>query len=144
MMRLMTLVLAAGLASPVLAVEFLTVEVPAVLYDAPSQKGTRLFVIKRNTPVELVVNLEGWIKVRDAEGGLAWIEKKNVSERRSVIVTASRAEVRQRADDSASVVFEAEKNVSLDYVAMAPGGWAEVRHRDGQTGFVQASQVWGF
>lgn len=144
MKRLAILLLAAGLALPALAVEFRTVEVATVLYDAPSQKGTKLFVIKRNTPVEVVVGLEGWIKVRDADGGLAWIEKKSLSERRSLIVTAARAEVRQSASDSAPVVFEAEKNVSLDYLEMAPGGWIKVHHSDGQTGFVRANQVWGF
>lgn len=143
MTRLLALLLAAGLALPVLAVEFRTVEVPAVLYDAPSQKGSKLFVIKRNTPVEAVVSLEGWIKVRDSEGGLAWIEKKNLSDRRSLIVTADRAEVRQSPGDAATLVFEAEKSVSLDYVETLPGGWVKVRHRDGQSGFVRANQVWG-
>lgn len=143
MTRLLALLLAAGLALPALAVEFRTVEVPAVLYDAPSQKGSKLFVIKRNTPVEAVVSLEGWVKVRDSEGGLAWIEKKNLSDRRSLIVTADRAEVRQSPGDAAGLVFEAEKSVSLDYVETMPGGWVKVRHRDGQSGFVRANQVWG-
>jgi SH3-like domain-containing protein len=143
MTRLLALLLAAGFALPALAVEFRTVEMPTVLYDAPSQKGSKLFVIKRHTPVELVVSLEGWIKVRDAEGGLAWIEKKNLSERRSLIVIASRAEVRQSADDASALVFEAEKSVSLDYVETVPGGWVKVHHRDGQGGFVRANQVWG-
>jgi SH3-like domain-containing protein len=143
MTRLLALLFATCLALPALAVEFRTVELPAVLYDAPSQKGTKLFVIKRDTPVETVVSLEGWIKVRDSEGGLAWIEKKNLSDRRSVIVTANRAEVRQSADDAAALVFEAEKSVSLDYAETLPGGWVKVRHRDGQSGFVRANQVWG-
>jgi flagellar basal body rod protein FlgF len=26
---------------------------------------------------------------------------------------------------------------------MAPGGWVRVRHADGATGYVRASQVWG-
>jgi len=142
MTRLLAL-LFAGLALPALAVEFRTVEVPTVLYDAPSQKGAKLFVIKRNTPVEAVVTLEGWVKVRDAEGGLAWLEKKSLSERRSLIVTAARAEVRQSPDETAAVVFEAEKSVALDYVEMVPGGWVKVHHRDGQSGFVRANQVWG-
>ena len=36
-----------------------------------------------------------------------------------------------------------EKNVSLDYLEAAPGGWIKVRHRDGQSGYVRANQVWG-
>jgi len=143
MWRLLGALLAAGLAAPSLAVEFRTVDVPTVLYDAPSQKGGKLFVIRRGTPVELVVNLEGWSKVRDADGGLAWIEAKHLVRRRAVIVTAPRAQARMNPDESASIAFEAVRNVSLGYLETAPGGWVKVRHRDGETGFVRASQVWG-
>ena len=129
---------------PALAIDYRTVEAAAVLYDAPSQRGAKLFVIKRDTPVELVVSLEGWSKVRDADGGLAWIEKKFLAERRTVIVTASRAEIRQKADEASPLVFEADKKVSLDYLETAAGGWIKVRHADGQEGFVRAGQVWGF
>ncbi|MBK1681210.1 SH3 domain-containing protein [Rhodocyclus tenuis] len=128
---------------PAQALEFRSVDTASILYDAPSQKGTRLFVIRRGTPVELVVSLEGWAKVRDADGGLAWIEKKNLVERRTLIVTAARATVRQSADESAPLVFEAEKGVALDFVEAAAAGWARVRHADGQSGFVRANQVWG-
>lgn len=138
------LLFAAVCALPVSAVEMRTVDAPAVLYDAPSQRGVKLFVIKRDTPVEIVVSLEGWAKVRDADGGLAWMEKKYLADRRTVIVTADRAVVRQKADAASPPVFEAEKNVALDYVEAAPGGWIEVRHRDGQTGFVRANQIWGY
>ncbi len=143
MKALLAVLLTAGLASPALAIEYRSVDAAAVLYDAPSQKGSKLFVIRRGTPVELVVNLEGWSKVRDAEGGLAWVEAKHLVQRRTVIVTATRAQVRQGADESAPVAFEVEKNVSLNYLEAAPGGWVKVRHRDGATGFVRANQVWG-
>lgn len=143
MKRLLTLAIVAGLSLPALAIEFRTVDAVTVLYDAPSQRGSKLFVIRRDTPVEVVVNLEGWAKVRDAEGTLAWIEKKFLHERRTVLVTADRAQVRQKAEDSAALVFEADKNVSLDYLETLPGGWVRIRHRDGATGVVRASQIWG-
>jgi SH3-like domain-containing protein len=142
-MKRLLLLIAAGFAVTANAIEFRTVEAATVLYDAPSQRGSKLFVIRRETPVEVVVSLEGWSKVRDAEGGLAWIERKYLSEKRSVIVTADRAEVRQKAEDGSALVFEAEKNVALDYLETAPGGWIKVRHRDGQSGFVRANQIWG-
>ena len=129
---------------PAMAIEFRTVDAATVLYDAPSQRGVKLFVIKRDTPVELVVNLEGWAKVRDAEGSLAWIEKKYLADRRTLIVTTNRAEIRQKAEESSPLVFEADKNVALDFVENLPGGWVKVRHRDGATGFVRVNQVWGF
>lgn len=143
MKRLAFWLLAAGISLPAMAIEFRTVEEATVLYDTPSQKGVKLFVIRRSTPVEVVVSLENLVKVRDADGGLAWIEKKSLSNRRSLIVIADRAEVRQSADAVAHLVFEAEKGVLLDYLETAAGGWIKVRHRDGQSGFVRASQVWG-
>jgi len=135
--------IAAGFSLPATAIEYRTVDAATVLYDAPSQRGSKLFVIRRYTPVEVVVALDGWSKVRDAEGSLAWIERKYLSDKRTVIVTAERAEVRQKADDSSSLVFEAEKNVSLEYLESAPGGWIKVRHLDGQSGFVRGNQIWG-
>ena len=132
------------LATGAYALEFRSVgETGAVMFDAPSQKAKPLFVIERGTPVEVVVSIEGWTKVRDAVGDLAWIEKTALGEKRMLIVTARSAEVRNQADSSAGIAFEAEKDVLLELIESGPAGWAKVRHRDGQSGFVRASQVWG-
>ena len=127
-----------------LAIDYRSVDNVTVLYDAPSNKGKPLFVIHRYTPVEIVVSVEGWAKVRDAEGGMAWIEKKYLSDRRTLLVTADRAQIRQNPDGDAPLVFEAARRVALEWVEAGPAGWIKVRHRDGQTGFVRAAQVWGF
>ena len=42
----------------------------AILYDAPSSRADRLFVASRNYPFEVLVKLDQWTKVRDANGGL--------------------------------------------------------------------------
>ena len=115
----------------------------APVYDAPSAKSKPLFVVLAGTPVELVVSLEGWSKVRDSHGDLVWIEKKHLAEKRNVIVRADRAQVRAAAEDKAALVFEAERDVVLELLEAAPGGWAKVKHRDGQSGFLKAPQVWG-
>ena len=142
-MKRLFFLLACTLTLSAQAIEYRTVETTTVLYDAPSQRGIKQFVIRRDTPVEIVVSLDGWAKIRDSEGTLAWIERKFLAERRSLIVTASRAEIRQANNESSPLVFEAEKNVSLDYLEAAPGGWIKVRHRDRQSGYVRANQVWG-
>lgn len=115
----------------------------AILYDSPSVQGTRLFLADKYYPVEVIVNLDQWAKVRDITGRLFWIEKKNLSNLRMVLVTAARADVRQSADAKAALVFQAERDVALELVEQSAAGWLKVRHRDGQVGFVLASQVWG-
>ena len=135
---------AASFSLPAWAIEYRTVDAATVLYDAPSQRGVKLFVIRRDTPVEIVVSLEGWAKVRDSEGTLAWIERRYLSPKRSVVVKIAQAEVLKKAEDGAERVFAAEQGVALEYQETAAGGWIKVRHRDGQEGYVRAGQVWGF
>jgi|JI8StandDraft_1071087.scaffolds.fasta_scaffold585466_2 SH3-like domain-containing protein len=133
-----------GAAIPALAVDFRSVDVPAaILYDAPSQKGKKLYLIKAQTPVEVVVRLEGWSKVRDAEGTLAWIESRSLAEKRTLVVTTAPAQIRQAAQPDAAVVAELDKWVAVEFVEPAAAGWAKVRHRDGATGYIRSTQVWG-
>ena len=137
----LALIAGAGLAQ---AVDFRSVEAPAaILYDSPSQQGKKLYLIRAQTPVEAVVRLEGWVKVRDAEGTLAWIEAGNLGERRTLIVTVPRAEMRQSDTADAKILTELEKWVIVDFVEPAAPGWVKVHHRDGATGFVRANQIWG-
>ena len=135
--------LACCAAAPAAAYEFRSVgESAAVLYDAPSAKSKKLYVVSRGYPLEVVVAVEGWSKVRDASGELAWIEARSLAAARTVIVKVPLAQVRDRADDGAPVAFQAQQSVILDLLEVA-GAWLHVRHRDGQTGYVRVGQVWG-
>lgn len=145
MIRALVLILfAIGGVAPASALEFRSVsENAAVLYDAPSAKANKLYIVNNGYPVEVVVAVEGWVKVRDVNGDLTWIESKNLTDRHTVMVRVPLAQVRQTADDNAPVVFQAQQNVILDLMEVTSGGWLRVRHRDGQTGFVKVGQVWG-
>lgn len=142
--RIFAALLLSGAASVVWAIDYRSVSVPAaILYDAPSQQGKKLYLIKALTPVDVVVRLDGWLKVRDAEGTLAWIESQNVSERHMLVVTAPVAQVRQFDKPDAPLLVELEKWVAVEFVEPASPGWTKVRHADGAVGYVHATQVWG-
>lgn len=136
---------AAALAAiPAAAAEFRSVAVnAAVLYDAPSAKAKKLYVVNLGYPVEVVVVVEGWSKVRDATGELTWIESKQLSDKRIVMVRQPLAQVREAADDNAPVAFQVQQNVLLELLEVTGAGWLRVRHRDGQSGFIRIAQVWG-
>jgi SH3-like domain-containing protein len=139
--------LAAGLcllALPAAAGEFRVVgENSAVLYDAPSRQATPLFVVTRYYPLELIVELEGWAKVRDHAGVISWVEKRLLSDKRMVVVTAPSVDALQRPEDAAPVSFVAAQNVALELIEPAAAGWLHVRHADGADGFVRATTCWG-
>lgn len=124
--------------------QFLSVgENAAVLYDAPSRQAKALYVVSKHYPVEVIVNLEAWVKVRDHTGALSWVERKLLVEQRTVVVIPPSAEVRVRPEDGAPVAFIAVQNVALEYLGHAPGGWLRVRHADGVEGYLRANLVWG-
>jgi len=139
------LILLLLIASPAVAAgEFRSIaDSAALMYDAPSVKANKLYVASRFYPVEVIVQLDNWIKVRDVAGDLAWVQKKDLSDVRTVVVTVPLADVRQQADDAAPLVFQARQGVALEILELGPGPWVKVRHSDGQTGYVRADQVWG-
>lgn len=125
------------------AIEYRSVAEPAILYDTPSDKGNKLYIIGAGTPVEVVVSLDKWVKVRDPGGALTWIERKSLADKRTLIVTAARAAVRQQPATDAAVVFEAAKDVILESTGTPADGWIKVKHADGASGFVRVTEVWG-
>lgn len=134
------LILPAGLAQ---AIDYRSVALPSILFDTPSDKGKPLFIVAPGTPVEVVVVLEGWIKVRDAGGALTWIKSDALKAQRTLMISTPNAVIRQRPDEAAPVVFEAVKDVVLELVAPPAAGWAQVRHTDGAAGYVRVTEVWG-
>jgi SH3-like domain-containing protein len=117
-------------------------EAAVVLYDAPSVKGRKLYIVSRGYPLEVVVQVEGWVKVRDAAGTLSWAEAKSLDTTRNVLVRTA-ATVRQKPADDAPVAFEAQRDLLLEMLDAANAGWVHVKHRDGATGYVRAADVWG-
>ena len=135
---------ALAVAAPLAAhAEFRSIGEPAVMYDAPSVRASKLYVAGRNLPVEVISTDGAWVKVRDPFGGLSWVERKALAERRTVLVTAAVADVRLRAEDAAPLAFQAQAGVVLEVIEVGPSGWARVRHADGASGYVRITQVWG-
>jgi SH3-like domain-containing protein len=141
----------AGAPTSSLAAEFrATAEQPTTLYDGPSAKARPQFLYGRDVPVEVIVSVEGWAKVRDMSGTIGWVDRKALSDKRTLLVRAPLAEVRAGPDDAAPVVFRAEQNVLLELNEPATSagttanpGWVRVRHRDGQSGYARIAQVFG-
>ena len=136
--------------APAHATEFRTTADATVLYDAPSSKAKPLFVLGRDVPLEVIVPVEAWIKVRDVGGTIGWVERRSLADRHTLVVRVPVADVRTAPDESAPVVFRAEQNVLLELAEPATSaattampGWVGVKHRDGQTGYVRISQVFG-
>ncbi|PKO47364.1 MAG: hypothetical protein CVU29_02860 [Betaproteobacteria bacterium HGW-Betaproteobacteria-22] len=128
------------------ALDFKSVAVTkAVLYDAPSLSAKKMQLLSRSYPVEIVVNLGDWTKVRDAQGGIYWVETKQLSDESMVLVIADLAEIRQQPDATSALIATVEKEVLLEVQdAKLNNGWVKVKHRDGVSGYILIVSIWGF
>jgi hypothetical protein len=138
-----TLLMLLAVSPAVFAFDFVSVAEPAILYDANSLKAKKMFVAARYLPLEQVVELADWVKVRDVSGKLFWIEKRQLSSKRYVIVTVPLTSVRSSPEDNAGVVFKATQQLALEWMGSTGSGWVKVRHADGTMGYVKSVDVWG-
>lgn len=147
-LRPISLCLAAGLlltlAHPAWALEYRSTGRAALLYDAPSTAASKIAIAGSGLPLEVVVDTDVWVKVRDPSGRLAWIEKSALGGAKTVMVTADASVIRQQPHADAEVVFHAERGLLLEIAGEAnPFGWLPVRHADGLAGWLPAHEAWG-
>jgi SH3 domain protein len=141
--RLLALLLFWG-AGAACAVDYVSVsESSAILYDAPSTKAKKLFVVNRYMPFEQIVTLDDWVKVRDRSGGLYWVEKRVLSNKRYVYALLPLVDVRAEPDASSARVFQVRQQIALERLESTGTGWIKVRHQDGNVGYVRSTEVWG-
>ncbi len=136
--------LATSAASETQAAEFKSVGAnPAILYNAPSERGRKIFIAPRGMPVEIILTQNGWSKVRDVTGDLSWVDASALTSKRNVIVTSANIKLHATAEENAAVVATVDKGVLLELLASPAGGWIKLKHRDGPVGFARMTEVWG-
>jgi hypothetical protein len=129
--------------SVALAVDYKSVGAdPAILYDAPTTRGRKLAVAPRGMPLEIVVANPDWVRVRDQSGDLSWIEKRALSDKRTLVATGLAA-AHAGPDEASPVIFRAQPGVVVELIESPSNGFVHVRHRDGMSGWMRLADLWG-
>ena len=143
-MRLLITGLLLALAHPASALEYRSTGRIALLYDAPSTVAEKVAIAGSGLPLEIVVDTETWVKVRDHSGRLAWIEKSALSGSKTVMVKSETSVIRKQPRPDAEVVFQAARGVLLEVTGEVDAfGWLPVKHADGLSGWMPAHEAWG-
>ena len=115
-----------------------------ILYEAPSATTKRVYLVGEGYPLEIIVNLGDWLKVRDPYGTLSWAESKNLQSKRTVIVKADKANIYKEPESKSTLVATIEKDVVIELSdPLIINGWIKVRYQQDLDGYIQTSQVWG-
>lgn len=130
---------------PASATNFITLgDKPAIVYDAPSTKANKTYILSQLHPLEVLVRLDKWIKIRDADNMVGWIESTTLGDKRYVQISVPTGDIHTMPTVTASLIFSAQRGVLLEATGPAAEGWLPVKHRDGQAGYIAINQIWGY
>ncbi len=142
--RLFVAGLLLALAHSASALEYRSTGRAALLYDAPSTTADKVAIAGSGLPLEVVVDTEAWVKVRDHSGRLAWIEKSALGGARSIMIKSETSVIRQQPRADADIAFRAARGVLLQINGDADAfGWLPVKHADGLAGWLPGHEAWG-
>lgn len=109
-----------------------------------SGPGTNYEVIwqaEKNYPIEVIQTQGDWILFKDYENDKGWVSKGLTGTTKCVIVKNPTVNVRSGASTSNPIVFKAQKGTPFE-VIKTQGDWYQIKHSDGDTGWISKSVVW--
>lgn len=96
----------------------------------------------KGVPLQIVEETEDWRRVCDPEGGVGWVHRRALDQRRSVMRTSSRDLVlREQPSDSARPAAVMAARSTAEMIG-EKGEWRRISV-DHVKGWVRASEVWG-
>jgi SH3 domain protein len=126
--------------------DFISVKVKqAVLFEGPSKTTEKMYIVTEGYPLEVLVSLKDWKKVKDHNGKISWIESKNIHNERTVLITKDDAVIFNQANERSHKLANVDKFVVLKLNSpILIGNWAQVKTQiEGLIGFINSAEVWG-
>jgi SH3-like domain-containing protein len=97
---------------------------------------------RKSLPVEIILEYEGWRKIRDFDGDEGWVHTSMVSGNRTALVKGTENVTLHRspnADSRKSAYIEPQNIVNIEE---CNGQWCEV-NAAGYTGWIEQKYLWG-
>ena len=117
----------------------------ALLYEGPSASTKKLYIVTEGYPLEIMVNLKDWKKVKDHTGKISWIQSNFVDKNRTVMTIKSNVNLYHKASLQSSKLGQISEFVILNLNStLVTDGWVHVQSQlEGLTGYVRIDKVWG-
>jgi SH3-like domain-containing protein len=124
------------------AAERMSIGVPmANVRSGPGDKSKVVWKLEKFHPLNILKTQGEWCYFEDFEGDKGWIQKSMLSKDQTVIVIKNDCNVRKGPGTDQKVAFTAEKGVPFK-VIKKQGDWLQIRHADGDEGWINKSMVW--
>ena len=117
----------------------------AFLHEAPSDSTKKSFIVTRGYPLEVIVSLKEWKKVKDHEGLINWIKTSDLSSKRSVLNLKGDNPIYLEPSSVSPILAKVNENVTLELLDEKKiDDWVKVYSKVGDIeGFIKATDLWG-
>ena len=117
----------------------------AFLYEAPSGSTKKSFIVTKGYPLEVIVSLKEWKKVKDHEGLINWIKTSDLSSKRTVLNLKGDNPIYLEPSSASPILAKVNENVTLELLdAKKIDDWVKVYSKVGDIeGFIKAADLWG-
>jgi len=117
----------------------------ALLFEGPSATTKKLYIVTEGYPLEIMVNLKDWKKVRDHTGNISWIQSNLVDKFRTVMTIKDNVNLYHKANLQSSKLGQVSEFVVLNLNStLVTDGWVNVQSQlEGLSGFVRLEKLWG-
>jgi SH3 domain protein len=129
-----------------LAAEFVSIKAKkALLYEGPSSSTKKEFIITEGYPLQVMVRLKDWIKVKDHLGKISWIQSTDISKDRNVMTLNDNVNLFYKPTTDSVHLAKIEKDILLKLLSSFPtNGWIQVKTLSQNIeGYIRAEDVWG-
>ena len=115
----------------------------ANIRSGPGQSYDVLWKAEKYTPIDVLERDQSgnWCYFQDYEGTKAWIHKNLVRNMDTVITKTGLCNIRSGPGTDHDLRFQAEKGVPFEGIKRK-GDWIQIRHADGDTGWIHEKLVW--
>ena len=111
--------------------------------SGPGTDNTKLWQVKRNTPLEVIGSQDDWYLFKDFEGTKGWIHGDLVDDFETVAIKDGKdlVNIRSGPGTDHDVILQAGEGVPFK-VLEKEGDWLHVQHADGEKGWIHRALVW--
>jgi len=96
---------------------------------------------KRGLPVEVIAEYDIWRRVRDPDGSEGWVNKTELTGKRSLIVTGGLHQLHDDHDDRSPIVAHLEAG-AIGQLLSCSQDWCKAKFEDVK-GYLHKSEFWG-
>ena len=109
--------------------------------SGPGTQYEILWKVEQYHPLEVLTKSDQWIQFRDFEGDIGWIHGSLVAGIPAVITRSDKCNIRAGAGTKFKILLTVERGIPFK-VLKRQGKWLQVRHADGDQGWIHKSLIW--